>query len=256
MKRRRSTCNKKRRGVKATQHLPPAPASPRSDQIYSLVFGLYHILVLQRVYCHQPRRAFTVPHAPLMHCASVSIAYLVTWLLLIFLPTILSMRLVLQRVKSASVTVEGNVVSSIGPGTLALVGLHEHDSEEDLKYCCKRLLGARLWPNDNGGQWRHGVKQKEYDILCVSQFTLYGTLGSKKQQPDYKLAMKSEQAEQMYGRFLEMLKAQYQPDKIHDGVFGAMMDVALVNDGPVTIMIESEPSSPEEKEEEADTVES
>lgn len=65
------------------------------------------------------------------------------------------MRLVVQRVKSASVTVEGKVVSSIGPGVLALVGLHEHDTEDDLTYCCKRLLGAKLWPNENGGQWRY-----------------------------------------------------------------------------------------------------
>ena len=150
------------------------------------------------------------------------------------------MRLVLQRVKSASVTVEGNVVSSIGPGTLALVGLHEHDTEEDLEYCCKRLLGARLWANENGGQWRHGIKQKDYQVLCVSQFTLYGTL-SKKNQPDYKHAMKADEAERMYNHFLDMLRSQYQPDKILDGVFGAMMDVALVNDGPVTIMIESDP---------------
>lgn len=158
------------------------------------------------------------------------------------------MRIVLQRVKSASVTVEGNIVSSIGPGTLALVGLHEHDSEEDLHYCCKRLLGARLWPSESGGQWRHGVKQRDYEILCVSQFTLYGTLSSKKQQPDYKLAMKSARAEKMYSKFIELLRAQYQPDKIHDGVFGAMMDVSLVNDGPVTIMVESEPKSSSSEE--------
>lgn len=167
-----------------------------------------------------------------------------------------SMRIVLQRVKSASVTVEDKVVSSIGPGTVALVGLHQHDSQQDLEYCCKRLLGARLWPNDNGGQWRHGVKQKDYDILCVSQFTLYGTLGNRKNQPDYKLAMKSAQAEQMYNQFLEMLRDQYQPEKIHDGVFGAMMDVALVNDGPVTIMIESDPEHPDEKKDEEETEDS
>ena len=150
------------------------------------------------------------------------------------------MRLVIQRVKSASVTVDGTIVSSIGPGVLALVGLHEHDTEQDLAYCCKRLLGAKLWSNDNGGQWRHGVKQKDYEVLCVSQFTLYGTL-SKKNQPDYKLAMKAAQAESMYNRFLEMLRSQYQSDKVLDGVFGALMDVGLVNDGPVTLLIESSP---------------
>lgn len=161
------------------------------------------------------------------------------------------MRLVIQRVKSASVTVEGNVVSSIGPGVLALVGLHEHDTEEDLTYCCKRLLGAKLWANDNGGQWRLGVKQKVYEVLCVSQFTLYGTL-SKKNQPDYKRAMKADAAEQMYGTFLDMLRNQYQPEKVFDGVFGAMMDVALVNDGPVTLMIEGKPKAPEDTETDVD----
>jgi D-tyrosyl-tRNA(Tyr) deacylase len=150
------------------------------------------------------------------------------------------MRLVLQRVKSASVTVENNIISSIGPGVLALVGLHENDTEENVKECCKKLLAAKLWANDNGGQWRHGVKQKNYQVLCVSQFTLYGTL-SKKNQPDYKLAMKSIPAEQLYTKFLSILKESYEDDKIFDGQFGAMMDVELINDGPVTLVIESEP---------------
>jgi len=65
-----------------------------------------------------------------------------------------AMRLVLQRVKSASVRVEGEIVSSIGPGVMALVGLHEDDTEDNLKECCKKLLAAKLWANDNGGQWR------------------------------------------------------------------------------------------------------
>jgi len=65
-----------------------------------------------------------------------------------------AMRLVLQRVKSASVRVEGEIVSSIGPGVMALVGLHENDTDDNLKECCKKLLAAKLWANDNGGQWR------------------------------------------------------------------------------------------------------
>ena len=157
------------------------------------------------------------------------------------------MRLVVQRVKSASVTVDGNVVSSIGPGAMALVGLHQDDTREDLEYCCKRLLGCKLWENDSGAGWRHGVKQRGLEVLCVSQFTLYGTL-SKKHQPDYKLSMKSVQAQEMYSLFLDMLKSNYEPDKIKDGVFGAMMDVALVNDGPVTIVIESGPIASSESD--------
>ena len=166
-------------------------------------------------------------------------------------PTV-GMRIVVQRVKSASVTVEGKIVSSIGPGAMALVGLHQYDTKEDLEYCCKRLLACKLWENDSGAGWRHGVKQRGLEVLCVSQFTLYGTL-SKKHQPDYKLAMKSIPAQEMYSDFLEMLKSNYETDKIKDGVFGAMMDVALVNDGPVTIVIESDPKAPSLPTEEAET---
>lgn len=156
------------------------------------------------------------------------------------------MRLVLQRVKSASVTVDNNVISSIGPGVVALVGLHENDTVENCVECGKKLLAAKLWENDKGGQWRHGVKQKDYEVLCVSQFTLYGKL-SKKNQPDYKLEMKSVPAEKLYSEFLDMLKRNYAEDKVFDGKFGAMMDVELVNDGPVTLVIESEPMNKEIK---------
>jgi D-aminoacyl-tRNA deacylase len=166
-------------------------------------------------------------------------------ILFLCLHSVQAMRIVVQRVKSASVSVESSgcrrdkVVSNIGPGILALVGLHEDDTEQDLQYCCKRLLGCKLWENENGGQWRHSVVQKKYECLLVSQFTLYGTL-SKKHQPDYKLAMKAIPAELLYRQFVEMVRAAYLTEKIHDGVFGAMMDVALVNDGPVTLVIESE----------------
>lgn len=85
---------------------------------------------------------------------------------------------------------------------------------------------------------RHGVKQKNFDVLLVSQFTLYGTL-SKKNQPDYKLSMKAIPAEDLYNQFVSMVRENYIADKVKDGEFGAMMDVELVNDGPVTIMIES-----------------
>jgi D-tyrosyl-tRNA(Tyr) deacylase len=163
----------------------------------------------------------------------------------LILPSSAAMRIVVQRVKSASVTVDGDmVVSSIGPGILALVGLHEHDTIADAEYCSKKLLACKLWENESGGQWRQGVKQKGYELLCVSQFTLYGTL-SKKNQPDYKLAMKSVPAEKLYRGFLAMVREQYETEKVQDGKFGEMMDVALVNDGPVTLVIESDPKAPE-----------
>eukprot|EP00804_Cyclotella_cryptica_P005923 CCRYP_000180-RA/>CCRYP_000180-RA protein AED:0.46 eAED:0.46 QI:0/-1/0/1/-1/1/1/0/170 len=152
------------------------------------------------------------------------------------------MKIVIQRVKSASVSISVNQqptrISVIGPGILALVGLHAEDTSSDLEWCAKRLLAVKLWENDSGSQWRQHVKQKGFEILCVSQFTLYGTL-SKKNQPDYKLAMKSVQAEEMYTMFLGMLKEGYEENKIQDGKFGEMMDVELVNDGPVTLVIDS-----------------
>jgi D-tyrosyl-tRNA(Tyr) deacylase len=155
---------------------------------------------------------------------------------------IFAMKIVIQRVKSASVTININEkptpISTIGPGILALVGLHTQDTPSDLEWCAKRLLAIKLWENDSGAMWRQHIKQKEYEILCVSQFTLYGTL-SKKNQPDYKLAMKAEEAEEMYNSFLGMLRTGYEVEKIKDGKFGEMMDVELVNDGPVTLVIDS-----------------
>lgn len=187
---------------------------------------------------------YSRPFSTGMHFTRNLITVLSLWLLV---QVVVSMRLVVQRVHSASVTVvqeEGKVlVSQIGAGLLALVGLHEHDTKVDLQYCCKRLVACKLWDNANGGLWRHSVKQKQLDCLLVSQFTLHGTL-SKKNQPDYKLAMKALPAEAMYQQFVEMVRNEYQADRVHDGVFGAMMDVALVNDGPVTIIIDSKPQPP------------
>lgn len=152
------------------------------------------------------------------------------------------MRLVLQRVKSASVTVDGQVVSSVGKGILALVGLHVHDGEANLKYAAKKLVASKLWANDEGKTWRRSVKQMEYDVLLVSQFTLYGDLMNKKHVPDFKRSMKSEAAKVTYEAFKARVMAEYGDSAdahVKDGVFGAMMDVALVNDGPVTLVLDS-----------------
>jgi D-aminoacyl-tRNA deacylase len=163
------------------------------------------------------------------------------------------MRIVVQRVKSASVTVEGEKVSSIGPGLVALVGIHQDDTEADLHYCGKKLVGCKLWENENGAMWRQSVKQKDYELLCVSQFTLYGTL-KKKNIPDYKLAMKSDSAAALYKKFVKTLQKMHHNGKVFDGVFGAQMDVELINDGPVTIVIDSEARSCKvEEEEEGDS---
>jgi len=153
------------------------------------------------------------------------------------------MRLVVQRVKSASVTVNSAVVSSIGSGVVALVGLCAGDGEAESKYCAKKLCAAKLWANEAGKGWRKSVKQMEFEVLLVSQFTLYGDITNKKHTPDFKLSMKTEQAHEAYESFKAHVSAEYDARQVKDGVFGAMMDVELVNDGPVTLIIDSAASS-------------
>lgn len=160
------------------------------------------------------------------------------------------MRLVIQRVHSASVTtgVDGgrrhNEVARIGPGILALVGLEQCDNtdDDDLTDCCRQLVKVKLWENDNGKPWRQSVVQKNYEILLVSQFTLChaSPLSTKsKFTPDYKAAMKSEPAQILFETFCNMVATYLPPGRTQRGVFGTMMDVTLVNDGPVTLVLDS-----------------
>ncbi|KAA0057021.1 hypothetical protein IC582_029337 [Cucumis melo] len=152
-----------------------------------------------------------------------------------------SMRAVVQRVASASVQVDGRTVSEIGPGLLVLVGLHESDSDADAEYICRKVLNMRLFPNESTGKaWDLNVMQKNYEVLLVSQFTLYGMLKGNK--PDFHVAMPPQRAKPFYASVVERFGKSYNPDAIKDGVFGAMMKVNLVNDGPVTMQIDSQPS--------------
>eukprot|EP01132_Coremiostelium_polycephalum_P006690 gene6690-8276_t len=143
------------------------------------------------------------------------------------------MRVVIQRVKNASVTVDGELVSSIGPGLMCLIGINREDEKKDQEWLLKKIIGAKLWPNeDKSKNWDRNVQQSGFEILFVSQFTLYGVM-NKGTKPDFHLAMESARSKQFYDEFLEMARKAYNPDKIKDGKFGAMMDVQLVNDGPV-----------------------
>jgi D-tyrosyl-tRNA(Tyr) deacylase len=173
----------------------PFSSRPYIPGMVKLLFPI-HIQNTTRTTASQRRHRFL----------RISSLFLSCTLLLLRPNSNFAMRLVVQRVKSASVTVDGKVVSSIGPGAMTLVGIHEHDTEKDLQHCAKRLLACKLWENDDGAMWRHGVKQRGMEVLCVSQFTLYGTL-TKKHQPHYKHAMKSIPAQEMYSQFLRMLKS-------------------------------------------------
>ncbi|CAK8539461.1 unnamed protein product [Lathyrus sativus] len=150
-----------------------------------------------------------------------------------------AMRAVVQRVDSASVEVEGSIVSEIGPGLLVLVGIHDSDSDADADYICRKVLNMRLFSNeDTGKAWDHSVMQKNYQVLLVSQFTLYGILKGNK--PDFHVAMAPQRAKPFYASLVDRFRNAYNSDAIKDGVFGAKMKVNLVNDGPVTMQLDSQ----------------
>jgi D-tyrosyl-tRNA(Tyr) deacylase len=136
-------------------------------------------------------------------------------------------RALVQRVTRAAVRVEGSEVAAIGPGLLVLLGVTHADGEAEADRLADKLRALRVFPDAEG---RMNEPLGEREILCVSQFTLYGD-ARKGNRPAYVAAARPEQAEPLYERVCERLGAQR-------GVFGAQMEVELVNDGPVTLMLE------------------
>ncbi|XP_076786012.1 D-aminoacyl-tRNA deacylase 1 isoform X1 [Arvicanthis niloticus] len=147
------------------------------------------------------------------------------------------MKAVVQRVTRASVTVGGEQISAIGRGICVLLGISMEDSQKELEHMVRKILNLRVFEDESGKHWSKSVMDKEYEVLCVSQFTLQCALKGNK--PDFHLAMPTEQAESFYNSFLEQLRKSYRPELIRDGKFGAYMQVHIQNDGPVTIELES-----------------
>ncbi|MCM3758138.1 D-aminoacyl-tRNA deacylase [Sporosarcina aquimarina] len=145
------------------------------------------------------------------------------------------MKVVLQRSKKASVTVDGTVTGAIEHGYVLLVGLTHTDTQEDAAYVAKKVAGLRLF-EDEEGKMNRSIEETGGAILSVSQFTLYGDT-RKGRRPSFIDAARPETAEPLYDYFNEQLRAYGL--NVETGIFGAMMDVALVNDGPVTIIVES-----------------
>ena len=145
------------------------------------------------------------------------------------------MRVVVQRVSEAKVTVEDEVTGAIQQGLLLLVGVHHDDTDEQLKWMCEKILKLRVFP-DEEGKMNKSVSDVQGGILVVSQFTLYGD-AKKGTRPSYIEAARPEKAEPMYERMIEYFKTHSELD-IQGGKFGAMMDVHLINDGPVTLILE------------------
>ena len=144
------------------------------------------------------------------------------------------MRIVLQRVSRARVTVEGRVTGEIGPGLLLLVGFTAGDGEEALRWMAEKVVGLRVF-QDEEGKMNRSVEEVGGGLLVVSQFTLYGD-ARKGRRPSFVDAARPEAAIPLYERFVEMLRATDLP--VGTGEFGAMMEVELVNDGPVTLVLE------------------
>ncbi|XP_069173695.1 D-aminoacyl-tRNA deacylase [Procambarus clarkii] len=147
------------------------------------------------------------------------------------------MRVVIQRVCQASVTVGEEVISSIGRGLCVLVGIHKNDTQADIDFIIRKILNTRLFEDGSGKRWQLSVKDAGLEVLTISQFTLYCELKGNK--PDYRHAMGGEAAQEFYADFCTQLCKQYKSDKVQDGKFGAMMQVNILNDGPVTINIDS-----------------
>lgn len=146
------------------------------------------------------------------------------------------MRVVVQRCSRASVTVHGEVAGEIGQGLLLLVGIKHGDSDEAVQYLAEKVAHLRIFEDDQG-KMNHDVLSVGGSILSVSQFTLYGDV-RKGRRPNYMEAARPEEATERYEQFNQALRGYGL--EVQTGRFGEMMDVSLVNDGPVTILLDSE----------------
>ncbi|MFE4711404.1 MULTISPECIES: D-aminoacyl-tRNA deacylase [Paenibacillus] len=145
------------------------------------------------------------------------------------------MRVVVQRCKEAKVTVNGEVTGAIGEGLMLLVGVTHGDTEKDAAYLAEKIAGLRIF-EDEAGKMNFSVTDTGGAILSVSQFTLYGDC-RKGRRPNFMAAAAPAEAEQLYDYFNRELVARGL--QVGTGVFGAMMDVSLVNWGPVTLILDS-----------------
>jgi D-tyrosyl-tRNA(Tyr) deacylase len=146
------------------------------------------------------------------------------------------MKTVIQRVSSASVTIDSKIVAEIQKGLLVLVGIEDADSQEDIDWLCQKIANIRIFGDENDVM-NLSVKEIDGDVIVVSQFTLHA-LTKKGNRPSYIKASKPEIAIPIYENFVHQLEREL-GKKVQTGIFGADMKVQLLNDGPVTIVIDS-----------------
>jgi D-tyrosyl-tRNA(Tyr) deacylase len=149
------------------------------------------------------------------------------------------MRVVVQRVKSASVTVGDQEIARIGRGLLALAAFSKIDTEEVLQWTARKVAGLRLF-EDSDGKMNVDLAAVKGELLVVSQFTLYGDC-HKGNRPSFERSAPTDHAEVLYDRFLEIIQ-EWAPCEVRSGAFQEHMEVHLVNDGPVTVIVEKESS--------------
>lgn len=143
---------------------------------------------------------------------------------------------VIQKVTRSSVSIEGEVKSSIGKGLLILLGIENADGEEDIQWLCNKIVNLRIF-NDAAGVMNESILDHNGDILVISQFTLHAST-KKGNRPSYIKAAKQDIAIPLYNRFVKVLE-EVLGKSVGTGEFGAYMDVELINDGPVTIIIDT-----------------
>jgi D-tyrosyl-tRNA(Tyr) deacylase len=148
------------------------------------------------------------------------------------------MKIVLQRVREASVEVDGKVAGKIGPGVCLLVGIEKGDSEQDAQYLAKKAVELRIFP-DKEGKMNLSLQDVGGEVLAVSQFTLAGSV-RKGRRPSFDKAEAPEEAERLFHYLIDLIRQRQ--IKVETGVFQEMMDVHLVNDGPVTFFLQSKSS--------------
>lgn len=147
------------------------------------------------------------------------------------------MRAIVQRVKRSCVRIDGQVYSSIGQGILVLLGVGDVDNEQDATYVAEKCAGLRIF-DDGEGKMNLSVRDVGGEVMVVSQFTLYGET-QKGNRPSYSRAASPQLAETLYEKYLADIRKLVGDQRIRSGVFRAMMDVELTNDGPVTLIVES-----------------
>ena len=148
------------------------------------------------------------------------------------------MRVVIQRVKSSQVTVNDEIVGKIGRGLNLLVGIANTDTDAEIDWMVRKCLELRLFPDEEGDdRWQKSIQEIKGDFLVVSQFTLYGD-SRKGRRPSFDRSAAPQPAEDLYNRFVSKLRASGL--QVETGQFGAMMQVTIENDGPVTLLLEKE----------------